>query len=352
MFRGKENPIPIGLALANPVFANLAPVRLAPAGMAPLAGATTFLHQLSDDENVGAAGSAHQFIAPMDENVGAAGSAHQFIAPVAGATPTEANSTDATPPQQQAPVSTSILGVRVDRLAQQQVLALIEQMIARRRASGNTLPCQQIVTVNTEFVVEAQHNPEFRRTINEAALVVPDGIGVVWGTHYIGTPAPERITGTDTLELLAKRCAPLGYRLYLLGAAPGVAEQAAAHLQALAPGLQIAGMYAGSPAPTEEEAILERIRAAQADVLCVAYGAPAQDLWIRRNLSRLPVAVAMGVGGAFDFLSGRQRRAPRLMQSLGLEWLYRLYREPWRWQRMLAIPRFLRLLLSKEYRKK
>ncbi len=86
--------------------------------------------------------------------------------------------------------------------------------------------------------------------------------------------------------------------------------------------------------------IIERIRTAQADVLCVAYGAPAQELWIRRNLSRLPVALAMGVGGAYDFLSGRQRRAPHLMQRLGLEWLHRLYREPWRWRRMLALPRF------------
>lgn len=250
-----------------------------------------------------------------------------------------------------ASASTSILGVRVDRVSQQQALDLIEQLIARRRASDNTLPCQQIVTVNTEFVMAAQHNPEFRRAINEAALVVPDGIGVVWGTHYVGTPAPERITGTDTLELIAKRCATLGYRLYLLGAAPGVAEQAAARLQTLAPGLHIAGTYAGSPALAEEEAILERIRLAEADVLCVAYGAPAQDLWIRRNLSRLPVAVAMGVGGALDFLSGRQRRAPHFMQALGLEWLYRLYREPWRWQRMLAIPHFLLQLVRKEQRK-
>ena len=144
----------------------------------------------------------------------------------------------------------------------------------------------------------------------------------------------------------------MGYRLYLLGAAPGVAEAAAAHLQALAPGLQIADTYAGSPTSAEEDEIIERIRQAQADVLCVAYGAPAQDLWIQRNLSRLPASVAMGVGGAFDFLSGRQRRAPRTMQMLGLEWLYRLYREPWRWRRMLAIPRFIIQVLLKEHRKK
>jgi N-acetylglucosaminyldiphosphoundecaprenol N-acetyl-beta-D-mannosaminyltransferase len=133
----------------------------------------------------------------------------------------------------------------------------------------------------------------------------------------------------------------------LLGAAPGVAEETATRLQSLAPGLQIAGTYAGTPAQTEEDAIIERVRAAQADILCVAYGAPAQDLWIYRNLSRLPVALAVGVGGAYDFISGRQRRAPRLMQRLGLEWLYRLYREPWRWRRMLALPRFaLRVILK------
>ncbi len=249
-------------------------------------------------------------------------------------------------PQQSPPASTYVLGVRVDRLSQRQALDHIEQMIARRRASEIALSCQQIITVNTEFVMAAQQNDEFRQAINSAALVIADGIGVVWATHFVDSPAPERITGTDTLVELAKCCAKKGYRLYLLGAAPGVAEQAGVYLQALAPGLEIAGTYAGSPAPAEEDAIIERIRAANADVLCVAYGAPAQELWIRRNLSRLPAAVAMGVGGAYDFLSGRQRRAPRAMQRMGLEWLYRLYREPWRWQRMLAIPRFmLRVLL-------
>jgi N-acetylglucosaminyldiphosphoundecaprenol N-acetyl-beta-D-mannosaminyltransferase len=233
-----------------------------------------------------------------------------------------------------------VLGVRVDRVSQWQALDFIDQLIVERRARGNRLPCLQVVTVNTEFVMAAQKNYEFRHAINNAALAVADGIGVVWATRFIGFPTPERITGTDTVVALAKRCAEKGYRLYLLGAAPGIAEQAGEHLQALAPGLQIAGAYAGSPAPDEEDAIIERIHAANADILCVAYGAPAQELWIFRNLSRLPAAIAMGVGGAYDFLSGRQRRAPQSMQRLGLEWLYRLYREPWRWKRMLALPHF------------
>jgi len=253
--------------------------------------------------------------------------------------------------QQSLPAPAYVLGVRVDRFSQRQALDMIEQLIASRRTNDNALPCQQIVTVNTEFVMAAQQNTDFRQAINSAALVVADGIGVVWATHFVHAPAPERITGTDTLVALAKRCAEKGYRLYLLGAAPGVAEQAGACLQTLAPGLQIAGTYAGSPAPAEEDAILERIRTANVDVLCVAYGAPAQDLWIHRNLSRLPVAVAMGVGGAYDFLSGRQQRAPRAMQRMGLEWLYRLYREPWRWQRMLAIPRFIIQVLLKGRKK-
>ena len=250
-------------------------------------------------------------------------------------------------PQQSLPAPAYVLGVRVDRVSQLQALDLVDQMITLFRASGNTLPCQQIVTVNTEFVMAAQKNIEFCQAINNAALVVADGIGVVWATRFVGFPTPERITGTDTLVALAKRCAERGYRLYLLGAAPGVAEQTGVCLQALAPGLQIAGTYAGTPALAEEDAIIERIHAANTDVLCVAYGAPSQELWIYRNLPRLPAAVAIGVGGAYDFLSGRQRRAPRAMQHIGLEWLYRLYREPWRWKRMLAIPRFMLLVLLK-----
>lgn len=242
--------------------------------------------------------------------------------------------------QQSTPESVYVLGVRVDLLSQEQALARIMEIIARRRASENPLACQQVITVNPEFVMAAQRDEDFRRAINEAALVVADGIGVVWATRYLKVPAPERITGVDTLIELARCCAEAGYRLYLLGAAPGVAEEAATRLQELAPGLQVAGTYAGSPALAEEEEIIERVRAARADILCVAYGAPAQDLWIHRNLARLPAALAIGVGGAYDFISGRQQRAPRLMQQLGIEWLYRLYREPWRWRRMLALPRF------------
>jgi N-acetylglucosaminyldiphosphoundecaprenol N-acetyl-beta-D-mannosaminyltransferase len=242
-------------------------------------------------------------------------------------------------PQSTLPASVYVLGVRVDRLSQQQALIFIDQLITLHRQNSSPT-CQQVVTVNPEFVMTAQHNATFRQYINQAAIVVPDGAGVVWATRYLRLPAPERVTGTDMLPELARLCAQKGYRLYLLGAAPGIAEIAAERLQALAPSLQIAGTYAGSPDPAEEDALIERVRSTQADVLCVAYGAPAQELWIGRNLIRLPVAIAMGVGGAFDFLAGRQIRAPRLMRRAGLEWLFRLYQEPRRWRRMLALPKF------------
>ncbi len=245
------------------------------------------------------------------------------------------------------PTPAQVAGVRVDRVSRLQALDAIEQMIEQRQQSGNLTQCQQVVTVNPEFLMAAQRNNEFRRAINEAALVVADGMGIVWATRYLREPVPERITGTDLLPELAKRCASKGYRVYLLGAAPGVADLAADRLRALAPNLMIVGTYAGSPAPAEETEIIERIQSTQPDLLCVAYGAPAQDLWIHRNLSRLPAAVAIGVGGAYDFLSGRKSRAPEIMQRSGLEWLYRLYREPWRWRRMLALPQSAIVVLLK-----
>ncbi|HTI14449.1 MAG TPA: WecB/TagA/CpsF family glycosyltransferase [Dictyobacter sp.] len=240
-----------------------------------------------------------------------------------------------------------ILGVRVDRVTQQQVVAATEAMIDQYHASVSSPVCQQIVTVNPEFVVAAQRNVDFRLCINKAALVTADGVGIVLASRYLRRPVPERVTGIDTVVALAKMCAERDFRLYLLGAAPGVAEEAADRLRILAPGLQIVGTYSGSPARVEEDEIIERIREAQADLVCVAYGAPAQDLWIARNLSRLPAAIAMGVGGTFDFLAGRQQRAPRIFQRSGMEWVYRLYREPWRWKRMLALPKFAVKVLLK-----
>ncbi|NLG49154.1 MAG: WecB/TagA/CpsF family glycosyltransferase [Chloroflexi bacterium] len=238
--------------------------------------------------------------------------------------------------------SVNILGVRVDNVTTAETLALIERFIAKGQP-------HQIATVNPEFVMRAQQDGAFHVVLEECDLSLPDGAGLLWAARLLGHPLRERVTGSDTVPLIARLSAARGYRLYLLGAAPGVAEQAAAVLQRDYPGLQIVGTYAGSPDPTEEDEIVARIVAASPDVLFVAYGAPRQDVWIHRNLARLGVPVCMGVGGTFDFIAGVAVRAPLWMRRAGLEWLHRLWREPWRWRRMLALPRFAWRVLRQRF---
>jgi N-acetylglucosaminyldiphosphoundecaprenol N-acetyl-beta-D-mannosaminyltransferase len=183
--------------------------------------------------------------------------------------------------------------------------------------------------------------------LHEADLCLADGIGLVVASRWVAQQMgqlvlPERVPGSELVYHLAELCAQKGWRLFLLGAAPGVADEAAAIFQQKYPGLTIAGTYAGSPAPDENEGIVQRINDSKAEILFVAYGAPKQDKWIARNRESLPtVRVAIGVGGSLDFVTGKSIRAPRWVQNLGLEWLHRLIKEPWRWRRMLALPRFV-----------
>lgn len=199
----------------------------------------------------------------------------------------------------------------------------------------------QIATANPEFVMTAQDDPDFLDILQTVDLCLADGIGLVWASRLLKHPLPERVPGSELVYHLASRCAAHQQPLFLLGAASGVAEAAAEKLISLYPDLIIAGTYAGSPHVRDSAEIIARINASGARVLYVAYGAPAQDKWIRHYGGRLEtVRVAMGVGGALDFITGRSVRAPRWVQALGLEWLHRLIKEPWRWRRMLALPRF------------
>ena len=227
----------------------------------------------------------------------------------------------------------SILGIPVHDVTTEETLALINQFVRERTP-------HQICTVNPEFIMAAQRDAEFKRILNQSALNLPDGIGVVWAAQRLGHPLRERVAGSDLVRLIADRAQTAGWRIFLLGAAEGVAEQAARSLSVHYPQVNIVGAYAGSPRPEEEADIAAQIRSSGADVLLVAYGAPKQDKWIDRNIERTDVAVAIGIGGSLDFIAGTQKRAPRWMQRLGLEWLYRLVREPWRWRRQLALPRF------------
>ena len=199
----------------------------------------------------------------------------------------------------------------------------------------------QICTANPEFVMKTRTDDQFLQVLHEADLCLADGIGLILASRWHKRPLPERVPGSELVYHLAKLCADNEWRLFLLGAAEGVAAEAAEILRQKYPDLIIAGTYSGSPAESENDEIVARINKSQADILYVAYGAPNQDKWIARNKTTLnTVRVAIGIGGSLDFITGKSTRAPRWVQNLGLEWLHRLILEPWRWKRMLALPRF------------
>jgi len=237
-----------------------------------------------------------------------------------------------------------ILGVPVHNVTYPETLNLIGQFI---REGGP----HQICTVNPEFVMAAQNDPAFMTILRQADLCVPDGVGLLWAAQWLRQPLRERVAGSDLIPLLAGEAAAKGWGIFFLGAAEGVAERTAAILKERNPSLRVAGTWPGSPHPEDDDTAVAKIVATAPQILLVAYGAPAQDKWIARNRVRLNVPVLIGVGGAFDFITGNAPRAPRWVQRLGLEWLHRLIKQPWRWQRiMTAVPRFTWAVLRKHPR--
>ena len=236
----------------------------------------------------------------------------------------------------------TILSVRIDNVTYADAMERIETFL---REPG----LHHIATVNPEFVVMAQTDAEFRRVLNATALNVPDGVGLMWASRHLGTPLRERVTGQEMVDRIAALAAERGHRVFFLGAREGIAERAAEKLKERFERLEIAGCYAGSPAREEEDEIVARVNAANAQILFVAYGPPKQELWIARNATRLAprVAIAMGVGGTFDTLAGIVPRAPQWMRRAGFEWTYRLLREPRRFRRQLAIPYFMWLVVTR-----
>ncbi|MCC6614401.1 MAG: WecB/TagA/CpsF family glycosyltransferase [Anaerolineae bacterium] len=230
-----------------------------------------------------------------------------------------------------------MLGIPVDAITYAEWFELIDAWV---HDTADTR-CRHVCTVNPEFIMIAQDDVNFRNILRRADLCIPDGVGLLWAARQQGTPLPERVTGSDGVPRIAQVAAERGWRIFLLGAAPGVADKAAEILRSRSPGVQIVGTYSGSPAPEEEDALVAMVNASGADILFVAYGAPEQDKWIARNLPRLKPRMAMGVGGSLDFIAGVLPRAPMWMQRAGLEWLYRLYLQPRRIGRMMRLPRFV-----------
>jgi N-acetylglucosaminyldiphosphoundecaprenol N-acetyl-beta-D-mannosaminyltransferase len=194
-----------------------------------------------------------------------------------------------------------------------------------------------VATVNPEFVMRANQDAEFARVLETADLCLPDGTGVVWAARREGCSMRGPVAGTDMLPRLAAMCARRGFPLFLLGAAPGVAAELASKLQAGHPELKVAS-HPGSPDASDDAETLRLIHDHHTQVLLVAFGHPKQELWIDRLKNRLGVAVAVGMGGAYDYLTGRVPRAPAWMRNAGLEWSYRLVKQPWRARRMAVLP--------------
>ena len=230
-----------------------------------------------------------------------------------------------------------ILGIPVDKVTMSEAVDCFAGIMSRADGRG----CAQIVTPNAEIVYSASKNQALEEAITAAELVIPDGIGLVYASRIMGTPLSERVTGIDFLTKTSKWLSKHSGAVYLFGSAPGVAEKAAKNLVNAYPGLRIAGLHHGFYRADEEDDIVSSINASGADFLCVALGAPKQELFIHRHKDALNVKAAMGVGGSLDVWAGVVDRAPESWRKSGFEWLYRLLRQPKRIGRMGALPLFL-----------
>lgn len=203
--------------------------------------------------------------------------------------------------------------------------------------------CSMVFTPNGEILLEAVKNRELETVLNSGQLVVPDGIGVVIASRFYGTPVKERVTGIDLLLRLMETAGSMGKSVYLLGGKPGIAEEAAIKLTEKYGGLRIAGARDGYFVADEEKQIINEINASNADILVAALGAPKQEKFIFNNRDGLKVKIAMGVGGSLDVIAGKVKRAPEFYQKAGLEWFYRLMKEPRRVGRIMRLPKFIAL---------
>lgn len=228
----------------------------------------------------------------------------------------------------------TLLGFRIDDPGLAGTIDAVDSFVA------SSSP-HQIITANALMLLAASETPALAAAFRAASLVLPDSAGVTLAARLGGRRLRETLPGVELIGHLCRRAAERGWRVFLLGAAPGVAAAAAEALRRQHPGLTVVGARHGYFSAAEEPEVLREVSAAAPDLIFVALSVPRQDIWIRENLPRLGCKAAMGVGGSFDVLSGRLRRAPRWMRTAGLEWLFRLAQEPWRAGRMARLPVFL-----------
>jgi len=234
----------------------------------------------------------------------------------------------------------TLLGLKIDRVRVVEALAFIEDRIHRRDPA-------HVVTADASMVVLARQDTELLGIVNNAELVTPDGSGILWASRLLRKPIPERVSGVDLVAHLCRLSAAVdkGYRIFFLGAAPGVADAAAVKLRDRFPGAQIVGARNGFFTAEEEEGIAGQLAALKPDVVFVAFGIPKQEKFIARHRAAIGASVYIGVGGSFDVYSGLVRRAPVWMQNAGLEWIYRLYQNPKKISKVMTLPKFALLAI-------
>jgi N-acetylglucosaminyldiphosphoundecaprenol N-acetyl-beta-D-mannosaminyltransferase len=233
------------------------------------------------------------------------------------------------------------LGVNVCCENEEMIFDNIDSIIKNKKPSF-------IVAINPEKIMKAACDENLMKLLNSAAIQIPDGIGIVIASRIKGGKIKKRITGIDLMEKIIRRASQKSYRVFLLGAKPGTADEAAKILSHKYPGLRIAGVMDGY-FKDDNEAV-SKITDAKPDILFVAMGSPKQEYWITKNMEKLKVPLCMGIGGSLDVISGNVKRAPEFMRKSGLEWLYRLFKEPWRYKRMAVLPLFLLKVIFKNKR--
>lgn len=232
-----------------------------------------------------------------------------------------------------------IMGVAFDNVTMDEAISMTEPLLEQPPTGA------YCVTPNSEIVYEAMHDAGFCQILNNAALVLPDGAGVVLGAKILKTPLKQKVAGIDFADRLLEVLAKTGKSLYLLGGKPGIGELAAEKMQQKHPGLRIVGIADGYF--KEDGPVIDKVNAVQPDVLFVCLGAPKQEIFMANHQKELQVRLMVGLGGSLDGFAGTVKRAPKWMIKLQLEWLYRLIKEPWRFKRMLRLPKFLWATIKK-----
>ncbi|MDT0124421.1 WecB/TagA/CpsF family glycosyltransferase [Paenibacillus sp. RRE4] len=236
----------------------------------------------------------------------------------------------------------SIYGIPFSKLTMKETVQVLEEAVLSKQP-------HQVITANPIMVMAALENPAIMKVMKDAEMIVPDGTGVVWAAGYCGDPVAERVPGFELLHELLRVGENYRWGVYLLGSTPEVIQETAVRLQQQYPAIRIVGYRDGFFGSAEDEQVVTSIRKAAPDLLFVARGADTQEPWIHKHKHSLQVPVMMGVGGSFDVISGKSKRAPKLFQKLRLEWFYRLLREPSRAGRMLALPKFaVKVMRDKE----